>query len=134
MVLKHALAEYCAPTVRREDRKLKVDQEATVWLCAAARYGEHLSSIVGDAVNSYCRKPGLDGLTRIHKQDVGAAAFAVLARVLPSANVPCTDSSYIYVRQQLRSHVRVHVLKRLVDDQAAPAELRDTLFAIDLGL
>lgn len=33
-----------------------------------------------------------------------------------------------------RDHVSGHVLKRLVDDQAVPHELRDTLFAIDLGL
>jgi lipopolysaccharide biosynthesis regulator YciM len=113
---------------------LKVEQEATVWLCAAAHYREYLVSVVNDAVISYHRKPGLDSLTRIYEQDVGATAFAVLERALPKANVQRTDSSYIHVRQQLRSHVTVQVLKRLVDDQAASAELRDTLFAIDLGL
>ncbi|WP_220467433.1 hypothetical protein, partial [Pseudomonas mosselii] len=87
----------------------------------------------GDSI-SYRRRPGLDSLTRIYKQDVGAIAFAVLERVLPNASVPRTDSSYIPVRQQLRPHVNYHVLKRLVDDQAVPAELRDTLFSIDLGL
>ncbi|MBK5012444.1 hypothetical protein IAE33_004304 [Pseudomonas sp. S60] len=113
---------------------MKVEQESTVWLCAAAHYREYLAAIVSDAVISYRREPGLDSLTRIYKQDVGAAAFAVLERVLPNANVPRTDSSYIHIRQQLRSHVSGHVLKRLVDDEAAPAELRDGLFAIDLGL
>ena len=89
---------------------------------------------MSDAVTNYRRKPGLDSLTRVYKQDVGAEAFSVLETVLPSTNVPRTDSSYIPVRQRLRSHVSYHVLKRLVNDQAVPAELRDTLFSIDLGL
>ncbi|WP_117140655.1 hypothetical protein [Pseudomonas amygdali] len=114
--------------------ELEVEQESLIWSCAAAHYHEYLSSVVSEAVVSYLRKPGLDSLTRIHKQDVGAAAFAVLERVLPRVDGLRTDSSYIHVRQQLRSHVSLHILKRLVDDHAAPAELRDTLFAIDLGL
>ncbi|HDS1794709.1 MULTISPECIES: hypothetical protein [Pseudomonas] len=134
LALKHALAEYCAPNESHESRALKVEQEAQVWTCAAAYYHDSLTSIVTDAVISYRRSPGLDSLTRIYKQDVGAIAFAVLERVLPSANVPCTDTSYIPVRQRLRSHVSYHVLKRLVRDQAVPTELRDTLFSIDLGI
>ncbi len=105
-----------------------------MWVCAAAFYREALTSIVTDAVTNYRRKPGLDSLTRIYEQDVGAIAFAVLERALPHANVPRTDSSYIPVRQQLRLHVSYHVLKRLVDDQAVPPELRDILFSIELGL
>lgn len=105
-----------------------------MWICAAAYYREFFTSIVTNAVTSYRRKPGMDSLTRIYKQDVGAIAFAVLDHVLPNANVPRVDSSYIPVRQRLRSHVSYHVLKRLVNDQAVPAELRDTLFSIDLGL
>lgn len=89
---------------------------------------------MSDAVTNYCRKPGLDSLTRVYKQDVGAEAFSVLETVLPSTNVPRTDSSYIHVRQQLRSQVIYHVLKRLVDDDLAPAEFRDALLSIDLGL
>ena len=134
LALKHALAEYCAPNESHESRALKVEQEAQVWTCAAAYYHDSLTSIVTDAVISYRRSPGLDSSTRIYKQDVGAIAFAVLERVLPSANVPCTDTSYIPVRQRLRSHVSYHVLKRLVRDQAVPTELRDTLFSIDLGI
>lgn len=65
-----------------------------MWVCAAAFYREALTSIVTDAVTNYRRKPGLDSLTRIYEQDVGAIAFAVLERALPHANVPRTDSSY----------------------------------------
>jgi hypothetical protein len=113
---------------------LKVEQEAQVWLCATEHYRAGLTSIVNDAVTSYRRKPGLDSLTRVYKQDVGAAVFGVLESVLPQTNVPRTDSNYIHVRQQLRSHVSYHVLKCLVDDQLAPAELWDALLSIDLGL
>lgn len=113
---------------------MKVEQEAQVWVCATGHYRARLTSVVNDAVRSYRRKPGLDSLTRVYKQDVGAVAFAVLETVLPKTNVPRTDSSYIHVRQQLRSHVSYHVLKRLVDDQLAPADLRDALLSIDLGL
>ena len=113
---------------------MKVEQEAQVWLCAAEHYRDSLMAIVVDAVASYRRKPGLDSLTRIYKQDVGAVAFAVLERVLPSADLPRTDSSYIPVREQLRSHVIYQVLKRLVEEEAVPVELRDILFSIDLGL
>jgi hypothetical protein len=70
----------------------------------------------------------------VYKQDVGAEAFAVLETVLPKTNVPRTDTNYIHVRQQLRSHVSYYVLKRLVDDELAPAVLRDALLSIDLGL
>ncbi|SDS62275.1 hypothetical protein SAMN04490210_3074 [Pseudomonas sp. bs2935] len=105
-----------------------------MWISAAAYYRDSLTSIVTDAVISYRRSPGLDSLTRIYELDVGAIAFAVLERVPPKASLPRTDSSYIPVRQRLRSHVSYHVLKRLVNDQAVPAELRDTLFSIDLGL
>jgi hypothetical protein len=134
LALNHALAEYCAPNESHESRALKVEQEAQVWICAAAYYRDSLTSIVTDAVISYRRSPGLDSLTRIYKLDVGAIAFAVLERVMPNASLPRTDSSYIPVRQRLRSHVSYHVLKRLVNDQTVPAELRDTLFSIDLGL
>jgi len=134
LVLKHALAEYCPANEGHEGRALEDEQEAQVWIFAAAYYRESLASIVTEAVTSYRRSPGLDSLTRIYKQDIGATAFEVLERVLPNANVPRTHSSYLPVRQRFRSHVSYHVLKRLVDDQAAPAELRDTLFSIDLGL
>ena len=113
---------------------MKVEQETQVWLCAAEHYRDSLMAIVGDAVASYRRKPGLDSFTRIYKQDVGAVAFAVLERVLPSADLPRTDSSYIPVREQLRSHVIYQLLKRLVEEEAVPLELRDILFSIDLGL
>lgn len=84
---------------------MKVEQESQVWLCAAEHYRDFLTAIVGDAVASYRRKPGLGSLTRIYKQDIGAIAFAVLERVLPSADLPRTDSSYIPVREQFWSYV-----------------------------
>lgn len=105
-----------------------------MWLCAAEHYRDSLMAIVVDAVASYRRKPGLDSLTLIYKQDVGALAFAVLERVLPSADLPRTDSSYVPAREQLRSHVIYQVLKRLVEEKAVPVELTDILFSIDLGL
>lgn len=89
---------------------------------------------MGDAVASYRRKLGLDSLTRIYKQSIGAVTFAVLQRVLPNVDLPRLDSSYIPVREQLRSHVIYLVLKRLVEEKAVPVELRDILFSIDLGL
>lgn len=113
---------------------MKVEQEALIWGRAAAHYGASLAAIANDAVSSFRRKPGLDSLTRIYKENVGEPAFAVLESVLPKAHVPRTDSDFIHVREQLRSHLNYHVLKGLVDAQAVPAELRDTLFSIDLGL
>lgn len=104
---------------------MKVEKEPQAWLCSIGHYRACLTSIVSDAVTNYRRKPGLDSLTRVYKQDVGAETFAVLETVLPKTNVPRTDSCYIHVRQQLRSHVSYHVLKRLVDDKFAPAEFRD---------
>ena len=73
-------------------------------------------------------------MTCIYKQDIGAIAFEVLERAQPNEDLPRTDSSYIPVREQLRSHVIYQVLKRLVEEEALPVELRDILFSIDLGL
>ncbi len=113
---------------------MEVEQEALVWSSAVSHFGAALTAIVADAVNSFRRKPGLDSLTRIYKTNVGAQAFISLELVLPKANVPDPQASYLHIRQQLRSHVTYQVLKRLVDDRAAPPELRDTFFSIDLGL
>lgn len=113
---------------------MKDDQEALIWPLAAAHYGASLTAIASDGVISFRRKPGLDSLTRIYKACVGEPAFAVLECVLPKANLPRSNSSFIHVREQLRSHLSYHLLKHLVDDQAAPQELRDALFSIDLGL
>lgn len=113
---------------------MEVEQETLVWLSAVSHFGAALTAIVDDAVSSFRRRPGLDSLTRIYKADVGAQAFTALELVLPKANVPNTQTSYLHIRQQLRSHVTYQVLKRLVDDWAAPPELRDTFFSIDLGL
>lgn len=113
---------------------MKVELETLVWRHAVECYGACLISIVSDALASYRRKPGLDSWTRIYKQDVGAAVFSALRHVLPQTNLPRSDTVYIHVRQQLRTHVCYHVLKRLIADQHAPAELREHLLAIDLGI
>ncbi|MFJ4386184.1 hypothetical protein ACIP02_17830 [Pseudomonas sp. NPDC089408] len=113
---------------------MKVEKETQIWHCAAAHYGESLISIVNGALKSFRRVPGLDVLTRIHKVDVGAAAFTILDLAIPKTGMPWSDGSFIHAREQLRSHLSRYVLKRLVDDNAAPPELRDRLLAIDLGL
>lgn len=133
-VVSRALIEYCLLIVIREGEALEVEQEALVWLSAVSHFGAALTAVVADAVSSFRRKPGLDSLTRIYKTNVGAQAFTSLELVLPTANVPNAQTSYLHIRQQLRSHVTYQVLKRLVDDRVAPPELRDTFFSIDLGL
>lgn len=109
----HDLAQYCVSRKQWRVNILKVEQEALVWLKAAAHFGEALSSVARDAVSSFRRQPGLNSLTRIYRADVGEQAFAVLELVLPQENVPRTDCGYLHVRQQLRSHLAYQVLKRL---------------------
>lgn len=128
------LAEYCARLRDTGVRELKIEQEAQIWQYAAAYYRESLISIVNDALSSFRRSPGLDSLSRIHQADVGASAFSVLHEVLPQTNTPRPDATFVHIRQQLRAHLSYHVLKRLVEDNAVPAELSDRLLAIDLGL
>lgn len=90
--------------------------------------------LVQDAMSTFRRKSGRNPLSRIHRSDVGIQVFTALGLVLPQAAMPPSDGTFIHVREQLRSHINLHVLRRLVSDHAAPSELRDTLFSIDLGV
>lgn len=128
-----ALIGYWVSIGSRGGKALEVEQEALVWLSAVSHFGAALTAIVDNAVSSFRRKPGLDSLTRIYKTNVGAQAFTVLEFVVPKTNLPNAATSYLHIRQQLRSHLTYQVLKRLLDDQAAPPELRDIFLSIDLG-
>lgn len=134
LALEHSLAEYCTSIRRYEGGVVEVEQEVQLWLCAATHYGADLAAVVSAATTSFRRKPGLDPLTRIYQANVGAHAFEVLKLTLPKQTVPPSDGNHIHVRQQLRNHLCYHLLKSLVGAQAAPPELRDTLFSVDLGL
>lgn len=99
---------------------MKVEQETKIWHCAAAHYGESLISIVNGALKSFRRVPGLDVLTRIHKADVGAPTFAILDLAIPKTGMPCSDGSFIHVREQLRSHLGLLLPHHLRHSQNRP--------------
>lgn len=105
-----------------------------MWRRADARYGTTLGAIIDKANGTFHRWSGLYSPTQIHAAHVSHRGFGFLLPYLPKAVVAIADGSYLCVCQQVRWHWCPQILKSLVTEQHAPADLRDFLFSIVLRL
>lgn len=101
-----------------------------MWRWADARYGTTLGATIDKAKGTFHRWYGLDSLTQIHAARVSHRGTPLL----PKAVAAIVGGRYLYARQQVRSHRCPQILKSLVTEQHAPADLRDFLFSIVLRL
>lgn len=110
--------------------------EARVWQLASEHYGNDLGDLVSAAIKSFKRSPGLDGLTRIYRRNIGEQALQVLIDALAchAAGRFHVEHGGIEIRVGLRSHLLWFLRQALVDDGHAPSWMRDDHFAGDLGL
>lgn len=117
-------------------QSLNTDAEALVWALAGERYGDGMIQIVVRAIKSFKRPPGLDGLTWVYGQAIGAQGLKVLIEALSGHAVGRFHiaNGGVEIRVALRSHLLWCLRQRLVDDGHAPARIRDEHFASDLGL
>lgn len=113
----------------------RAELENEVWHCAARSYGQSLQDVIRGVLHTYARPPGHDDMTRLYRTSVGDAAFRAL-QVCLNDDWGNDDplASVLWVRQHKRDYLYYCVLHRLVSDQLATDEMRDTRFAVDLGL
>ncbi|WP_152343443.1 hypothetical protein [Pseudomonas syringae] len=113
-----------------------MDLEALIWKQAAHVFGANLTQIISAALDVFKREPGLDDLNRMYESVIGRDAFAALAAaMLPGRGEESTPyDGIIEIRSRMRWHLRTHLLRKLVADGVATAQMRDSLFSSDLGL
>lgn len=119
-----------------KDLQLKTDAEMQVWMLASEHYGADLGQVVIAAIETFRRRPGLDGLTRVYAQTIGEPGLKVLIDALSRYAVGRLHvaNGGVEIRIGLRSHLLWYLRQRLVDDGCAPPRMRDDHFAGDLGL
>lgn len=113
---------------------IKAELENEFWQLAARSYREQLVEILAAALAVYARPPGHDDLTRMHMSGVGREAFVALRACLggewrnsdPAAEI-------LWLRNHKREYLRHVLLRRLVMDELASEQMRDSLFSIDVG-
>lgn len=111
--------------------------EERVWERAWEVYGDSLALVLDDALAGYSRSPGFDELTRVHYNTVGREGLQLLTQALgrrwPSNSGGQSDL-YVEIRARLRSHLHEYLLRRIVLERQETPDLRDALFAGDVGV
>ncbi|MGY2096071.1 hypothetical protein [Pseudomonas simiae] len=90
--------------------------------------------ILAAALAAYARPPGHDDLTRVHMSGVGREAFAALRAYLGGEwrnSDPVAE--FLWLRNHKREYLYYVVLRRLVMDELASEQIRDSLFSMDVG-
>jgi len=113
---------------------IKAELENEVWQLAARSYREKVVEILAAALAAYARPPGHDDLTRVHMSGVGREAFAALRAYLGGEwrnSDPVAE--FLWLRNHKREYLYYVVLRRLVMDELASEQIRDSLFSMDVG-
>lgn len=77
-----------------------------VWVRATEHYGSDLERILGSAISSYKRAPGLESPSRLYAQDLGIEGLEALHRALLRSRASRFHvlNPGIEMRQSLRLH------------------------------
>lgn len=112
-----------------------MELEPLIWRQAASAYGVDLTPLIMGALDEFTRAPGFDDLTRMYELVIGHDEFvALLAALQANGHDRPPSPGIIEIRARTRWHLRTHLLRNLVSDDLATAQMRDALFACDLGL
>ncbi|MCO8161087.1 hypothetical protein NJC38_02835 [Pseudomonas sp. 21LCFQ010] len=92
--------------------------EVLVWKLASECYGAGLGQLLAAAIGSYKRPPGLDGLTRIYAENIGADGLKVLVDTLVHHATGRFYVSHggVEIRLGLRGYLLWFLRQKLVDD------------------
>ncbi len=134
-MLDSDLAENCLGLFTVTENMKDMDLETSIWRRAAHAYHQTLAEVIREGLNTYKRSPGIDDSTRLYEAAVGHHAFLLLrGAMLAKYGEHTLGPGYVELRSRLRWHIRTHLLRQLVADGFATTQMRDSLFASDIGL
>lgn len=116
---------------------MDIDFECRLWLKASQVFGNWLQSLVEEGIDSYKRQPGLDDPARMHRSQIGAAAFDALQGALEARDMLEDDWShdaFLVIRSHLRLHLRRHLEQQIMLALGTADEFSENHLSTDLGL
>ncbi len=116
---------------------MNIDAEKLVWQHAWHVYGESLGFILQEALAGYRRASGFDQLTRFYDSVASREVLRLLTQGLLLGGLVReaeTAESYVEIRFRLRSYLAEYLLRKLLAEHQGTPELRDVMFAVDLGV